>query len=469
MDLSQLMRDYAVESGEMIVEQVPENTQEMLNDLLIQETIAAGEPTVTAQLDQAETSEDIADQLDDLADRADAVIATQADPETAVSADVLNVSIESLHREFNVVMRAHKLQEVFKASSFESAGSDSDRLTGLAADARRTAVVTRGHAKALKDLSAEAGDILRFLRQDKARLQKANATLGAAVGKLNGQLADLKDDPKIINHEGIGRWLTVEGKPIKSLKDAVEDEAKWLGKAHDAVDKLVTELKVAATKLKGDPTLSVDTLLPASMFTAVNGLSTGTGALMGNITITGVSTGEKVFKYKRENEFVVSKGKIAKAVGWGILATIGWGLVGGLGIAIGGVLTGGLISGLAGTSVGVAATNLAVRTAGAVSAAKSYDEDVNKSEAQSVANPSDLKSALTTILGYTKFTNFHMDVDGTGELVQMLDAIDEFKGARVASGAIFDALSRCMEISEIIYDQAIYTTTSAATLASKAV
>lgn len=438
-NLKEMLQNFAVESGEIVP---GEGADTQLAELLVNEQICATEPTIAETVGNADASEDIAEQLDDLAERADAFAVQQADPTTAVSDAVAEVSIESMRREFSVIMRANKLESTFTASSFEAAGSDADRVVGIGRDARRVAKVTREHANTLKDLSTE-GKIMQFLTQDKARLEKAHATLNTSMVKVQRGLDELKDEPKILRHAGIGRWLTVEGKPITNLKKAVEAEAAWLSKANDTVVSALETLASAAAKLKADPEQSADALLPASKFTAINNLSTSKGELLGNITIAGVSDGKKIFKYKRSNEFKLGAFDIAKTVVKGVagatVLAIGLGAGSAITAAAAGVVGGGTLK----------------------SAVLGITEKGDDTDAMSIATPSDLKSVITTILGYGKYLeDFYPKVDA------IYNDIDEATGTEstAASKAIADALGRCAELAEILYDQAIYTTTSAATL-----
>lgn len=176
----------AIESGEVAPEEEVEVSDVLSEELDHHHHHKAGIDMV----EHAELASDIAEQLDEVADKAEE-LASQ-DQEYARN----EVSVESLHRQFQCIMTANDLS--FKATSYSCESSNEGRLEGLTKDARRTAKIIRNYREENLDYSQE-GAIMQFLRRDASRLQRANLALKTVLTRMDKKDLD-ENDSKVIHH-----------------------------------------------------------------------------------------------------------------------------------------------------------------------------------------------------------------------------------------------------------------------------
>lgn len=445
-DLNSLLRDYAIESGEL-VPAVEISAGDALADVMNDELEVARAPDLADKLEHADKAEAIAEQLDVLADRAEA---QAGEDQSEVSAAVAQVSAESLHREFATIMAANGLE--LKSHSFESAADVKGQLLGLAKDARATSKVVTGFAGDVRDLSTE-GAIMQFLRQDKARLAKARTALQSAGAELTAKKGDLAKTPVLIHHDGLKKFLIVGGEPVHDAKAAVVHDIQWLHKAAGAVNKAAGEIGAALASAHGEGDHS-------AVVTKLQGIGAGLTSgleakLLGNHEVTGAkrSGGEKgamnwYINYQIANFKTLPK-NFAIMVGGAAVGAVG----------------GAAIAGVAG-AVGGAAVGL---VAGSVKAQKNTNDKHAElqakdqhSDAKSLAGMGDLQTIIKDLVALSSATDFSMDgnVEAAGEKLEGAPADVKAAGKK--------ALSAVSKLADVVYEHAVYLTVKSAQLVSSA-
>jgi hypothetical protein len=445
-DLNSLLRDYAIESGELVLP-VEMSSGDALAEVMNDELEIAREPGLSAKLEHADKAEAIAEQLDVLADRAEEQAAVD---QTEVSAAVAQVSAESMHREFATIMSANNLE--LKAASFEAAEDVNGQLVGLAKDARATSKVVTGFADNIRDLSTE-GAIMQFLRQDKARLAKARTALQSAGAELTAKKGDLAKTPVLIHHDGLKKFLIVKGEPVHNAKAAIESDIQWLHKAAGAVNKAASEIGAALASAHGEGDHSA---VVTKLQGIGAGLTTGLEAhLLGNHEVTGAkrSGGEKggvnwYINYQIANFKTLPKNFAVMVGGTAVGAVVGAAVGGIAGAAVGGV------GGLAAGSIKAQANTNAKH-------AELQAKD-QASDAKSLAGMGDLQAIIKDLVALSSATDFSMDgnVEAAGE---------KFEGAPAdVKAAGKKALSAVSKLADTVYEHAVYLTVKAAQLVSAA-
>lgn len=440
-DLNSLLRDYAIESGELVIPEVI-SSGDALAEVMNDELEIAREPGLAEKLEHADKAEAIAEQLDVLADRAEAQAAVD---QTEVSAAVAQVSAESMHREFATIMGANGLE--LKAASFESATDVAGQLAGLSKDARMTASVVRNFAGDIRDLSTE-GAIMQFLRQDKARLIKAHSALSAAAGELNTKKGELSKEPVIVHHDGLKKFLIVSGQPVTNVKTAIDHDIQWLKKAEAQVNKLAAEIGAALGSAHGEGDHS-------AVLTKLNAIAgeAGTGLeahLLGNHEVSAAkrSGGEKIEGKTAAISYVVGG---FKAIPSSILIAIG-GTVG--------MMAGAAVAGAAGVVAASVAHTAAQYANTGKKVMKEYDKRTQSTEAKSICGANDLVAIAKDLGTLSSATNFSMDgsVEAAGEKLEGAPADVKAAGKR--------ALSAVSKLADTVYEHAVYLTVKTAQLVS---
>jgi hypothetical protein len=443
MSMKQLM-EYAIESGEIAAEPevIGATAEETLTDVLLDEAAASGDDTLAEHLEQADESQDIAEQLEELADRTECLAADQE--ENPPSEDVIAVSVESAHREFRAIMRANRLP--FVAASFEAKESG-NALKDIAADARRVQRIAEGHRVQLMDLSAE-GAISRFLNRDESKIAKGINALAAAEASLSGSFQALKDHPVIIDHNGVSAFMTQGGEHVMNLKQGVANDSAHLMHVHDTVAKSLSVILALATGLKssgGTLGTSVSKVLGGNFLGDLSGVATKGPSLMGNYAfdVDGAVV-HGIPKLKRSRD--VSKDSRTSTAG--IVA----------GIVIGAVL--GSAIPVAGTLVGAAVGATVAKNAG------------ERSEVKSAAGAGDLVAAIQMVKNLNKVTDYKINTDAIDVALKAARAstgdltAEEKSKTKEAASALESAISRLVQIADCAYEQAFYDITTMASLVS---
>jgi hypothetical protein len=435
-----LLLQYGIESGEVAPEPelATQTAEEVLTEVLVEE-VAAGDDTLSSHMEQVEETKDIAEQLEELAERTEAL--ADAQEENPPAAEVVAVSTESANREFRTIMRANRLP--FVASSFE-ANESGNRLRDLASDARRVQRIAEGHRANLLDLSNE-GAISRFLNRDESKIAKGINALGAAEASLSGSLQSLKDHPVIITHDGIAGFLTQGDSPVMNLKQGVEKDAAHLSHCHDAVTKSLATIGSLANGLKANGATkgsAVSKILGGNFLGDLSGCATKGPALMGNHAFLVDGAAEHgVPKLKRVRD---TAKKDAKGTGRHIAIGVAVGVI--VGLAVGAVVDG-VVGHLAGKQV-----------------------NREGSQAKSAASAADLVSAINTVKGFNKITDYKVDTDAIDKALKdarasMGELSAEDKAAtKKAISALEDAISRLVIIADCAYEQAFYDITTMASV-----
>lgn len=440
-DLNSLLRDYAIESGDLVpVEEI--SSADALSDVMNDELEIAREPGLAQKLEHADKAESIAEQLDVLADRAESQAAEDV---TDVNAAVAQISAESMHREFATIMAANGLE--LKAASFESAADPKAQLIGLGKDARMTANVVRNFANDVRDISTE-GAVMQFLRQDKARLAKAHTALTAAAGELNTKKGELSKEPVIVHHDGLKKFLIVDGAAVTNVKTAVEHDIQWLKKAEAQVNKLAAEIGSALASAHGEGDHS-------AVVTKLNSIAHEVGAgleakLLGNHEVGNGkrSGGEKVEGKAAAISYIVGS---FKAIPSAILIAIGGSV---------GMMAGGAIAGAAGMAAAAGATTAAQYVNTGKKVVKEYNKRTQSTDAKSICGANDLVAIAKDLATLSSATNFSMDekVEAAGE---------KFEGAPAdVKAAGKKALSAVSKLADVVYEHAVYLTVKSAQLVS---
>lgn len=452
--IARALGQIALESGEATPD--AQEFHEDLNELLLAEAQVAKEPTITDTVGEMNKASDVTEQLDELAVRADQVAEIE-------NPAVAEVAVESLHREFLTIMRANNLP--FEASSFESTYVREKQATGLAADARRVAGYSRKFATELRGYSEEAGDIVKFLRRDQTRLAQAQGVLSKAIPAVARISEQLKERPVAIHHVGSARFLTVAGMPVMDVKSGVETESAQMHKLHDAIVQAIAAVQEGAHAFASNPNAPIEQLLPASKFAALNAFGEK-HHFMGNHTIVATpSKASPVHHFRRTNEDKLQVGTAAKAVGWALLATVGWAIATGAVIWIGGVLTKGAITAAYATSA-TAATAVKYGTigAGARSGVEAYKANVNHTDDKSAASSFDFLKALATLSTIGKMTEIKF---GENAVFDSLDATHKAGAPNATYGAFEDTIGNIAVAIDCLYEQAIYDVVEGAKLAAQ--
>lgn len=256
-------------------------------------------------------------------------------------------------------------------------------------------------------------------------------------------MGDLREHPKQITNDGMRTFLTRNGQEVHNLPEAIHAEATWLSKAHSASVAALQVINDAAHKIKANPDTPLDQLLDKNHFKAIRDLTTSKGGLMGDHTVEIKKDDGPIPRYARTNDRKARPaagliGAVTGAAG----AIAGGNLIGTIGMAIGGMSAGPVLLGAAAAAVGTA-----------VAAKHGHN---NGSKVTSIASAADLKKTISEVLQYTKYTANDMSWDIFHEL-------DDVSGKGAAKLA--DAAWAVYMLLEILYDQALYTTTRMAILA----
>lgn len=442
-DLNSLLRDYAIESGEL-VPAVEISSGDALAEVLNDELEVAREPGLAEKLEHADKAEAIAEQLDVLADRAEAQAGEDAGEATAA---IAQISAESLHREFGTIMAANGLE--LKSLSFESASDSKTQLLGLAKDARATSKVVTGFAGDIRDVSTE-GAIMQFLRQDKARLAKAHTALTAAQSELNSKKGELSKEPVIVHHDGLKKFLIVGGQPVSNVKTAIDHDVQWVKKAAAQVTKLSNDIAAALASAhgEGDHAAAV-TKLNSIMGEIGSGLE---AHLLGNHEVGAGkrSGGEKIEGKTAFVSYIVGS---FKAIPSSLLICVGGTL---------GMMAAGAVAGVAGVAAASVAHTAAQYHNTGKKVVKEYDKRTQSTDAKSIAGAADLVSIAKDIASLSDATNLSLDthVEAAGEKLQGAPANVQAAGKK--------ALSAVSKLADTVYEHAVYLTVKSAQLVSAA-
>ena len=452
-ELSKLLNTISFESGAV------EPDQGLMGEAVVHH-MDDNPGALAAQIVAAGDATEVAEQMDGIADRAEA-LAEAGDTPTA------DVSAESLHREFHMVAKARGL--TVTADSFESAGSDSGRMRGLARDARRVGADAMAAREQILDFSSE-GKIMEFLRRDKSKLESANKSLDEAIHSLTPIAAKLKEGGVIIKHDGFRRFLTREGKQIDDLHAGIKAQSALLEHAHGAAMAGLAECAELAKKLNGQGVKeAITSIMHGKHFSGADSAGTNKGALMGNFTIvakekTGKIPGLSVPVFTRVNEHSFSKAGLAKGLGVGA-----WGL-------LVGAVRHAAIQGAIGKNGSQFAhsVNNTVHTASDAAAVKSgidkYKQHVNASSKKTAATYQDVIDAANEVKGYSKFTQVRVNMDDFESALKSARAntatlsSEEKSDLKSICSALEDAAGRLAGLESVVYEQAVYSTNLVATL-----
>lgn len=307
-----------------------------------------GMESVSDMVEHAEKAEEVAEQLEELAEKAEEV----ADEDKAY---LLNeVSTEAFSMVYANIMKTNNLQ--MAATSFESAQTHQEKMLGLAKDARGVVMHVRQYQDQVLDFSPE-GKILSFIRQDKAKLDKAMAEL-RSDSLNNEQQENLKQNGAQITRQSIVKFLQKNGKPVTNFTDEVKADAAAILQGHKQVEDMLSTLEKFVKDDKAGATL------PAVTF-ALEGKP-----LMGN----------RAFGTSGASSAVKSMNKsFLKSLGWAFLTSIGYGLVAGFATVI--VFTiPGVAPAVRGSAAAMAAVGNATRAAQLTGAVKGAMRGVTKAE-----------------------------------------------------------------------------------------
>lgn len=460
--MREFMDFISTESG--VITEVKDDPEVSVSGVMVEKLPV--EQDIVDHLDIIEGTQDLSIQLNELADHADAV--ARAEQTGEISAEAAFLSTESMHREFCSIMRSSKLPYV--ASSFEAAGSEAERLNGIARDARRVSVIAMEHVDHLRDYTEE-GALLSFLRRDESKLAKAHDQLDRVSNKLQKKIAQLSEKPVVVKNMGFARFMTRNNAQVRDLAAAIGSESKYLSNAHDQIESAIKAMGTLSNNLRGPQVVStLNGLVNARPFSAASNLGTEEGYLMGNTTIEATET-EGPFphllvpKYSRHSDIKIK----GKAVAWsavgavsGALSGFGWSIA----VAFGGMLLGQpLIIGAAYGLRKVVAVGVAANTA-----VNAYNAVQDDSGVRTQATAQDLKKVVDIILGYTRYTNYTVDADliranlkAARKNTEGMTAEQKKQLADVVN-ALDTSLDRLVRLASLTYEQAYYTTTMAAAL-----
>jgi hypothetical protein len=451
--IAKALQGLALESGE-VVEDATE-FHEALGELLVSENQVAGEPTITDQVVDAAKASDVTEQLDELAVRADEVAAIE-------NPAVAQVAVESLHREFKTIMRANQLP--FTASSFESVYSIEGQAKGIAADARRVAGFSREVGVELRGHSQEAGAIMQTIRRDEKRLLDANGVLTKAITAVQRVSGQLKESPVVVNHSGSALFLTVGDKPALNAKVAVDQEVAQLHKLHDAIVDAFQAVLTGAHAFAANPHATIDALLPAGKFSKLNDFATH-HHFMGNRTIVATpSKGVPVMKFHRTNENKLQGWNATKSLAWAPLAALGWAVVTGATIFIGGIVTGGLIPAIATGAIAGKVINTGIIAGGLKSAHDNYHRNANTTDAKSAASSSDFVKMLQELQSLGKLTALSLP---DGQVMEIIDGAHKAGAPNATYGVFEDVIGNIATACDCLYEQALYDVIEGSKLAAQ--
>lgn len=446
-NLNDLIQQYAVESG-VIAPAIPLDAApvgDVLQEVLSDELQVSREPSLGDKLEHANNAEVIADQLDELAARADEQAGEDRDEVLAA------VSVESMHREFGTLMRAHGL--TLKAESFESADGDAKmRALALSKDARHVAEMSRGYAEATRDFSPE-GAVVSFLRRDKSRLEAAHKALQAAGSLMSSKASELGKKGAVIKHDGMAHFLTVNNTQVKDFAKAFKHDAEWLKKGVALIGSAMGELEAACGSFKSEEGADNEAALAkvksvgTSIASKLSGMATKD--LLGNKEFhvdgqEGGAAANKIFFPKAE--LAVLKKAPGQAVK-GVLKI-------GLGLAVG-TLVGMPLAGVAAGAGHHLGTTVKENQ-------KAFNDEINKSDAQSVITASGMQSVISQCGEFQ------------GILDRSLEKHIETLGAKIdhlpksAKREVKYGMSALSEIASELYEHAIYLTVQTAQLAKAA-
>lgn len=228
LSLAEKMKQLSFESNEEILNEAIEQAKEQEEE---------GMETVSDMVEHAVKAEVVAEQLEVLAEKAEEV--ADEDKEYLLN----EVSNEAFAMVFSNIMASNNLN--MQATSFESAHTNSEKMKGLAADARAVSTQVRGLEAQLLDFSPE-GKINSFLRRDKAKINKA-------MTELKG-LELRKDDLEALDGEGIrvGEISTTKffhraDKPAKELAKEISHDVKLMlettKQVEDTLTKVLSDVK----------------------------------------------------------------------------------------------------------------------------------------------------------------------------------------------------------------------------------
>ena len=465
--IARAMQDIAIESGE--VHEDASEFHEDLNELLVSESQVAKEPSITDQVEEAQKATDVTEQLDELADRADEV-------DQIESPALAQVAVESLHREFQCIMRANQLP--FNASSFESTYIAVNQAKGLAADARRVAGYSRQVSTDILGYSEEAGSIIKFIRRDEKRLVEAQAVLNKAIPAVARISDQLKEHPVMISHSGSALFMTVADKPAFNFKAAVETEVAQMHKLHDAIVEAIAAVQEGAHAFAANPGASAETLLPASKFAKLNAFAEK-HHFMGNRTI--VATEDKnspVMNFRRIDESKLQGWNATKSVAWVPMAAIGWTAATMGIIVIGSAVTGGALPAVIGATIGAKGLAAGIAARSIRSGYDNYQANKNQSDAKSAAGAFDFLKALSELSTIGKMAEFKFDetkvfglldsvLKGDHRVEGMVDEKSQHASVTKTYGAFEDTIGNIAAAIDCLYEQAIYDVVEGAKLAAQ--
>lgn len=452
--IARALSQIATESGEVTADAT--EFHEDLNELLLAEAQVSKEPTITDQVEEASKAGDVTEQLDELAVRADEVAGID-------NPAVLEVAVESLHREFRCIMRANNLP--FNASSFESTMVTANQAKGLAADARRVAGFSRQVSSDIIGYSEEAGSIVKFIRRDSKRLADAQAVLSKAIPSVQRISEQLKENPVVISHSGSARFLTVAGMPATDFKEAMAAEVAQMHKLHDAITQAIAAVQEGAHAFASNPQAPIEQLLPASKFAALNAFGDKHHFLGNHTIVAKPDKSSPVHDFRRMAEDKMQGWNAAKSVAWVPMAGLGWAFTAGFILAIGGAVTGGALttayaaSAVAGKMVGYGVAGAAIK-----SGIDNYHNNANHSETKSAASAFDFLKSLTELSAIGRMAEFKFNEDA---VFNSLDATHKAGAPNATYGAFEDTIGNIAAAIDCLYEQAIYDVVEGSKLAAQ--
>ena len=229
MSIASKMEQLCTESG--VVTPVSDDA---LTEVLVDENQISREPGLEETLEHASLAGEIADDLDVLADKAD-VLAGQ--DEKYANDAVKEAEVISLESNFAMCLRARKLGGISSYTT-ESSQPRKIRVEMVRKEARRVASATRKmHEGVLGDYSQE-GAIMEFFRRDKSRLAKADVALTESISLFNQKKSEIVENPVVVHGDAHRKFLMVDGKPVHSLKEAIEHDIHWLKSMSGVISKV---------------------------------------------------------------------------------------------------------------------------------------------------------------------------------------------------------------------------------------
>lgn len=230
-----------LEEGNITGTDLNEDTSDVVTDAFVEENPSAqGLDVVEAnQFDAYSAGTAVADTLTALAEQA----------EQAADSPAATVALESIRFTLTAMMNSHRIDYAFP--SMESPLSAGEQLRQLGFSARNQAEVIRQNLYASMENAAQTQLDQLFKYED---MSSENAKkLKVAIGVIKANKAKLDQTPVEFDHKTILHWLSVDGKPVTNVPQAIATEIQSLGKltagvkkAGTAIEPLIVESKKAS-------------------------------------------------------------------------------------------------------------------------------------------------------------------------------------------------------------------------------